>query len=217
MCRRRTAYVSSPQPTNSVAMVALRSLLSPAGLASQPTSCQCLASPTRKHPTFTSTTSMPTTAASRNGCVPSMVSRRRTCPTTWAGAAPWRRWAKKSCPKILSSGLSDSGHINNQRHESHVFPLTSARSMYEPLHHLKFGLGSSYYDQIRAGLKYFIETRDKKRVCAMAQDTDFGRDITAGVKDQLAAAHMTLAGETLHKPTDTDFSASVARMRDANC
>jgi branched-chain amino acid transport system substrate-binding protein len=100
---------------------------------------------------------------------------------------------------------------------ANVFPLTSARSMYEPLHHLKFGLGSSYYDQIRAGLKYFVEERGKKRVCAMAQDTDFGRDITAGVKDQLAASHMTLAGETLHKPTDTDFSASVARMRDANC
>ena len=26
-----------------------------------------------------------------------------------------------------------------------------------------------------------------------------------------------MTGETLHKPTDTDFSASVARMRDANC
>ncbi len=100
---------------------------------------------------------------------------------------------------------------------ANVFPLTSARSMYEPLHHLKFGLGSSYYDQVRAGLKYFVEQRGKKQVCAMAQDTDFGRDITDGVKDQLKAENMTLAGETLHKPTDTDFSASVARMRDANC
>jgi branched-chain amino acid transport system substrate-binding protein len=89
--------------------------------------------------------------------------------------------------------------------------------MYEPLNHLKFGLGSSYYDQIRAGLKYFIEQRGKKHVCSMAQDTDFGRDITAGVADQLKAENMTLAGETLHKPTDTDFSASVARMHDANC
>lgn len=100
---------------------------------------------------------------------------------------------------------------------ANVFPLTSARSMYEPLHHLKFGLGSSYYDQIRSGVKYFVEQRGKKRVCSMAQDTDFGRDITQGVGDQLKAENMTVAGETLHKPTDTDFSASVARMRDANC
>jgi branched-chain amino acid transport system substrate-binding protein len=100
---------------------------------------------------------------------------------------------------------------------ANIFPLTSARSMYEPLNHLKFGLGSSYYDQVRAGLKFFVEQRGKKQVCSMAQDTDFGRDITDGVKDQLKAEKLTLAGETLHKPTDTDFSASVARMRDANC
>lgn len=100
---------------------------------------------------------------------------------------------------------------------ANIFPLTSARSMYEPLNHLKFGLGSSYYDQVRSGLKYFVEQRGKKKVCLMAQDTDFGRDITDGVKDQLKAENMTLAGETLHKPTDTDFSAPVARMRDAGC
>jgi branched-chain amino acid transport system substrate-binding protein len=100
---------------------------------------------------------------------------------------------------------------------ANIFPLTSARSMYEPLNHLKFGLGSSYYDQIRAGLKYFVEQRGKKRVCSMAQDTDFGRDITSGVADQLKAENLTLTGETLHKPTDTDFSASVAKMHDANC
>jgi branched-chain amino acid transport system substrate-binding protein len=98
-----------------------------------------------------------------------------------------------------------------------VFPLTSARSMYEPLHHLKFGLASSYYDQMRAGVKLFVEQRGKKAVCAMSEDTDFGRDVMAGAKDQLAAMNQKLAAETLHKPTDTDFSASVARLRDANC
>lgn len=98
-----------------------------------------------------------------------------------------------------------------------VFPLTSARSMYEPLHHLKFGLASSYYDQMRAGVKYFIEQHKNKTICAMSQDTDFGRDVMAGAKDQLAAMNAKLAAETLHKPTDTDFSASVARLKEANC
>jgi branched-chain amino acid transport system substrate-binding protein len=98
-----------------------------------------------------------------------------------------------------------------------VFPLTSARSMYEPLHHLKFGLASSYYDQIRAGVKLFVEQHGKKAVCAMSQDTDFGRDVMDGTRDQLKAMNVKLAAETLHKPTDTDFSASVARLRDANC
>jgi len=100
---------------------------------------------------------------------------------------------------------------------ANIFPLTSARSMYEPLHHLKFGLGASYYDQIRSGVKLFVVQHGKKTVCAMSQDTDFGRDVMDGTKDQLKAMDMKLVAETLHKPTDTDFSASVARLRDANC
>src|ERR1700684_2701932 len=44
-------------------------------------------------------------------------------------------------------------------------PPPSPRSMSEPFNHLKFGLGSSYYDQVRAGLKYFVEKRGKKQVC----------------------------------------------------
>jgi branched-chain amino acid transport system substrate-binding protein len=98
-----------------------------------------------------------------------------------------------------------------------VFPLTSARSMYYPLNHLKFGLGSSYYDQMRAGVKYFIEQRGKKTVCAMSQDTDFGRDVMDGARDEMKALNVKLAAETLHKPTDVDFSAAVAKLRDANC
>ena len=98
-----------------------------------------------------------------------------------------------------------------------VFPLTSARSMYEPLNRLKFGLASSYYDQMRAGVKLFVEQRGKKTICAMSEDTDFGRDVMDGAHDELKALNVKLAAETLHKPTDTDFSASVARLHDANC
>jgi len=98
-----------------------------------------------------------------------------------------------------------------------VFPLTSARSMYEPLHHLKFGLASSYYDQMRAGVKLFVEQHHSKTICAMSQDTDFGRDVMDGARDQLKAMNLHLVAETMHKPTDTDFSASVAKLHDAGC
>ena len=98
-----------------------------------------------------------------------------------------------------------------------IFPLTSARSMYEPFHHLKFGLASSYYDQMRSGVKLFVEKHGKKRVCAMYQDTDFGRDVMDGARDQLKAENLSLVAETAHRPTDTDFSAAVAKLRDANC
>src|SRR5215471_362309 len=98
-----------------------------------------------------------------------------------------------------------------------VFPYTAARSMYQPLHHLKFGYSASYYDMERAGVKLFATTYGKKRICAMSQDTDYGRDVMDGVRDQLKAMNMQLVAETLHKPTDTDFSAAVAKLRDADC
>ena len=66
-------------------------------------------------------------------------------------------------------------------------------------------------------MKLFVEQHGKKTICAMSEDTDFGRDVMDGARDQLKAMNVKLAAETLHKPTDTDFSASVARLRDANC
>ena len=89
--------------------------------------------------------------------------------------------------------------------------------MYEPFHKLKFGLLSSYYDQMRSAVKYFVEKRGKKVLCGLSQDTDFGRDVMDGVYDQLKAMNLTLAAETKHKPTDTDFTATAARLRDAKC
>ena len=100
---------------------------------------------------------------------------------------------------------------------ANVFPLTSARSMYEPFSPLKFALGSSYYDQVRSGVKYFVEHEHKTRICAAAQDTDFGKDVMDGVRDELAALHMKLVAVTRHQPTDVDFSAAVAKLRDAKC
>jgi branched-chain amino acid transport system substrate-binding protein len=104
-----------------------------------------------------------------------------------------------------------------EKNVPNVFPLTCARSMYEPFNRLKFGQFASYYDQMRAGVKYFVEQRGKKVVGVMYQDTDFGRDVQAGVVAQLKAMGLTLAAETAHRPTDTDFNAALARQKDANC
>ena len=98
-----------------------------------------------------------------------------------------------------------------------LLPLTAARSMYEPFNHLKFSQTSSYVDQMRAGVKYFVEQRGKKTICAMYQDTDFGKDVLAGVTMQAEAEHLPVAATTAHKPTDTDFSAAVAKLHEANC
>src|SRR3546814_11183066 len=44
-------------------------------------------------------------------------------------------------------------------------PLSSARSMYEPLNKLKFATLSSYYGQSRAGIKYRSEERRVGKEC----------------------------------------------------
>jgi branched-chain amino acid transport system substrate-binding protein len=98
-----------------------------------------------------------------------------------------------------------------------LLPLTAARSMYEPFNRLKFSQTSSYVDQMRAGIKYFVEQRGKKVLCVMYQDTDFGKDVLAGVTLQAAAENMTVAAVTAHKPTDTDFSAAVTKLHEAHC
>jgi branched-chain amino acid transport system substrate-binding protein len=98
-----------------------------------------------------------------------------------------------------------------------VFPLTCARSMYEPLNRYKYGQFSSYYDQMRAGVKYFVEKRGKKLIGSMYQDTDFGKDVHAGVVAQTEAMGMKVVGIAASRPTDTDFNAAVAKLRDAGC
>src|SRR6202030_2531542 len=111
--------------------------------------------------------------------------------------ATWPMAIEKNVPKLL--------------------PLSAARSMYEPYHRLKFSQTSSYVDQMRAGVKYFIEQRGKKAICVMYQDTDFGKDVLAGAQQQTEAMQTTVVATTAHKPTDTDFSAPLTKLREAKC
>jgi branched-chain amino acid transport system substrate-binding protein len=105
----------------------------------------------------------------------------------------------------------------HEKNTPKLLPLSAARSMFEPFHRLKFSQFASYVDQIRAGVKYFIEQRGKKAVCVMYQDTDFGKDVLAGAQMQTEAMKTTVAATTAHKPTDTDFSANLLKLREAHC
>ena len=98
-----------------------------------------------------------------------------------------------------------------------LFPLTAARSMFEPFHELKFTSGSTYYDQIRTGIKYLVENNNRSNVCVLYEDTDFGQEILDGVKDQLDKMNMTLVETASAKPTDTDFTAQIKKLNNAGC
>ena len=98
-----------------------------------------------------------------------------------------------------------------------LFPLTAARSMYEPFHKLKFTSGSTYYDQIRTGIKYLVENNNRQNVCVLYEDTDFGQEIVDATEDQIEEMGMYLVERASAKPTDTDFTAQIKKLKNANC
>ena len=98
-----------------------------------------------------------------------------------------------------------------------LFPLSAARSMYEPFNKLKFYGAASYVDQVRAGINYFVTKKGKKAVCAMYQDTDFGKEVFDGVQMQAEKMKIKLVETTTHKPTDQDFTAQITRLKGAGC
>jgi branched-chain amino acid transport system substrate-binding protein len=98
-----------------------------------------------------------------------------------------------------------------------LFPLSAARSMYEPFERLKFYGAASYVDQIRAGIQYFVKNKGVKRVCVMYQDTDFGKEILEGAEEQTKKLGIKIVEKTAHKPTDSDFTAPITKLREAKC
>jgi branched-chain amino acid transport system substrate-binding protein len=98
-----------------------------------------------------------------------------------------------------------------------LFPISGARSMIEPFRKLQINGRGIYYDEIRAGAKYFIEEKGAAKPCIVYQDTDFGQEIYDGARDQLAAMGLEAASVSAHKPTDTEFTAAILRLRNADC
>ncbi len=98
-----------------------------------------------------------------------------------------------------------------------LFPITAARSMYEPFERLKFYASASYVDQVRSGINYLVKEKGKKAVCVMYQDTDFGKEILEGAKEQTEKLGIKIVESVTHKPTDQDFTASLTKLKAANC
>jgi branched-chain amino acid transport system substrate-binding protein len=98
-----------------------------------------------------------------------------------------------------------------------LFPLSAARSMFEPFHKLKFYGGATYVDQVKAGINYFVTKKSKKALCAMYQDTDFGKEVLDGVQAQVDKMKLKVVETVTHKPTDQDFTAQITKLKAAGC
>ena len=100
---------------------------------------------------------------------------------------------------------------------AHLFPLSAAREMYEPVQKLKFSFAAPYFDQIRAGIKRLVKEKSLKKVCTLYQDDDFGLEVMKGGEAGLQDIGMTYAEHTTYKRGATDFSSQVAKLKEAGC
>ena len=98
-----------------------------------------------------------------------------------------------------------------------LFPATGARAMVEPFNKLVLSQMGLYYEEIRAGVRYFVEERGKTTPCAIYHDTEYGHEIKEAVEDQAASMGLEIAAVSAHKPTDTEFTAAVLRLKNAGC
>jgi branched-chain amino acid transport system substrate-binding protein len=98
-----------------------------------------------------------------------------------------------------------------------VFPMTMARQLVEEPIALRFSPGASYYDQIRVGVKYLVDTKGGKEICSMYIASDFGLEIQEGAKDIASEMGLTYAAETTHKPDDADFVGALSKLKEAGC
>jgi branched-chain amino acid transport system substrate-binding protein len=104
-----------------------------------------------------------------------------------------------------------------EKNVAHLFPLSGARQMYEPLQKLKYSFAAPYFDQIRAGLKRLVKEKGLKRVCTLYQDDDFGAEVMEGGAAALKDLGMSYAERTTFKRGATDFSSQVQKMQGAGC
>jgi len=125
---------------------------------------------------------------------------------------------------VLATVLSVGTPLNNavmprlfEANVPNLFPISGGRQMVEPFHPLKFTQRGIYYDEVRASVRYFVEEKGKTTPCVIYQDTDYGSEILAGAEDQAAAMGISLAAVSSHKPTESEFTAAILRLKNANC
>ena len=104
-----------------------------------------------------------------------------------------------------------------EKNVPHLFPLSAARQMFDPLHKLKYSVFATYYEATRSGLKRLVKEKGLKRVCTLYQDDDFGLEVKAGGEAGLKDLGMTYAEITTYKRGATDFSSQVQKMQGAGC
>jgi len=100
----------------------------------------------------------------------------------------------------------------------HLFPITAARQMYEPLHKLKYSFAATYIDQMRSVIRHFTKIKADRKWCILYQDDDFGLEVLKGTEEGLKEiGGKTLVERATYKRGATDFSSQVQKLQASGC
>lgn len=98
-----------------------------------------------------------------------------------------------------------------------VSPLTAARQMLQDPLDLHYAGTASYYDAVRAAIRYMKDNQGSTTVCAMFLPTDFGEEIHQAAIDQSKESGLKYGVESTHKPDDADFAGALQKLNEAGC
>ena len=121
---------------------------------------------------------------------------------------------------LMAVGTPTNNAVMQDQFEAGVpnlFPGSGARSMVEPFQKLMFSQHGTYYDEIRAGVKYFAEKEGRTTPCVMYLNNEYGLEILEAAQDQAAAMGLEVAEVAAYKITDSEFTAPLIRLRNAGC
>lgn len=109
--------------------------------------------------------------------------------------------------------------IMDRNNVPNILPLTFAEPMQsEGPFNRRYTLGATYYESMKAGINYLIDKNDISNLCVMYIPSDFGEETHQAARDIAEAnPNVTLSQATSHRPDETDFSGTLARLKDADC
>ena len=98
-----------------------------------------------------------------------------------------------------------------------LFPLSGAEVMGIPFKRLKFGYLTNYKKQIRAGIRYFVETQGIKSVCLQRVLSDAGQEFADGFNQAVKTHGLEVKLVGGHKTTETEFVGAGTKIKNSGC
>ena len=100
-----------------------------------------------------------------------------------------------------------------------ILPLALSKPMEEQGDfRYRYVFGPSYYDGVLKGVNKLVEQDGIENLCVMYIPSDFGEEVNQAATDAAASnAALTLVESSSHRPDESDFTGTLARLRDAGC